>query len=163
MSATEYNSDLGVMSKARSGGRGCCVPAISLMAISDILQLPAAVPSWKRFTLKQEYDPCHPQPWKTVEQIVDMVRRSAESVIQRLKLSLFVSSTGRKGDDPNSQQMPSSAHPTVPDPIPSMPTVTPVMWQDAFTNAYVSGHGNKRYREESLDHIPYDQYSKRRG
>ena len=61
------------------------------------------------------------------------------------------------------QQMPPSAHPTVPDPIPSMPTVTPVMWQDAFTNAYVSGHGNKRYREENLDHIPYDHYSKRRG
>ena len=63
----------------------------------------------------------------------------------------------------SSQQIPSSAHPVVPDPIPSMPTVTPVMWQDAFTNAYVSGHGHKRYREESLDHMPYDQYSKRRG
>lgn len=41
----------------------------------------------------------------------------------------------------------------------SMPTVTPVMWQDAFTNAYVSGHGHKRYREGSAD---YGQY-KRRG
>jgi hypothetical protein len=62
-----------------------------------------------------------------------------------------------------SQQVPSNAHPAVPDPIPNIPTVTPVMWQDAFTNAFVSGHGHKRYREESLDSFPYDQYSKRRG
>lgn len=30
------------------------------------------------------------------------------------------------------------------------PTVTPVMWQDAFTHAFVSGHGVKRYREASV-------------
>lgn len=59
-------------------------------------------------------------------------------------------------------QGPSSAA-AIPDPMSALPTVTPVMWQDAFTNAYVSGHGHKRYREESLEPIPYDQYSKRRG
>lgn len=63
----------------------------------------------------------------------------------------------------SSQQMPSSAGSAVPEPLPSMPTVTPVMWQDAFTNAYVSGHGHKRYREENLDPTPYDHYAKRRG
>lgn len=46
--------------------------------------------------------------------------------------------------------------------IPAMPTVTPVMWQDAFTNAYVSGHGHKRFREENLDPHHYSQYQKRR-
>jgi hypothetical protein len=49
---------------------------------------------------------------------------------------------------------------------PAMPVVTPVMWQDAFTNAFVSGHGQKRYREASIDHSAYSQYpagSKRRG
>lgn len=46
-----------------------------------------------------------------------------------------------------------------------MPTVTPNMWQDAFTSAYVSGHGQKRYREESVDLTGvYDPYgAKRRG
>lgn len=44
-----------------------------------------------------------------------------------------------------------------------MPTVTPVMWQEAFTNAYVSGQGYKRYREESLEPNPFHQYHKRRG
>ncbi|EMC94999.1 hypothetical protein BAUCODRAFT_521363 [Baudoinia panamericana UAMH 10762] len=45
--------------------------------------------------------------------------------------------------------------------ISSVPTVTPVMWQDAFTTAYVSGQGNKRYRQE--DRMLYDQYAKRRS
>jgi hypothetical protein len=46
-----------------------------------------------------------------------------------------------------------------------MPTVTPNMWQDAFTSAYVSGHGQKRYRDESVDLTGvYDPYgAKRRG
>lgn len=60
-------------------------------------------------------------------------------------------------------QMPPSAGSAVAEALPTMPTVTPVMWQDAFTNAYASGHGHKRYREESLDQNPYDQYAKRRG
>ena len=51
----------------------------------------------------------------------------------------------------------------VPEPVVDVPTVTPVMWQDAFTNAYVSGHGQKRYREMSADHSAYNPYSKRRG
>jgi hypothetical protein len=63
----------------------------------------------------------------------------------------------------SAQQIPSSANPAVPDPMSNMPTVTPVMWQDAFTSAFASGHGHKRYREETLDSMPYDQYSKRRG
>lgn len=44
-----------------------------------------------------------------------------------------------------------------------MQTVTPNMWQDAFTSAYVSGH--KRYRDDSVDLTGmYDPYgSKRRG
>lgn len=48
---------------------------------------------------------------------------------------------------------------------PAMPMVTPVMWQDAFTNAYVSGHGQKRYREASVDQSAYGQFPtpKRRG
>ncbi|KAK3675729.1 hypothetical protein LTR78_004370 [Recurvomyces mirabilis] len=45
--------------------------------------------------------------------------------------------------------------------LPAMPTVTPVMWQDAFTTAFVSGHGHKRYRQEDAGY--YDQYAKRRG
>ncbi|KAF2217891.1 hypothetical protein CERZMDRAFT_63994 [Cercospora zeae-maydis SCOH1-5] len=63
------------------------------------------------------------------------------------------------------QQIPVS-NPVVPDTSPpAMPMVTPVMWQDAFTSAYVSGHGQKRYREASVDHSAYAQYatSKRRG
>jgi hypothetical protein len=46
-----------------------------------------------------------------------------------------------------------------------MPTVTPNMWQDAFTSAYVSGHGQKRYRDASVDLTGvYDPYgAKRRG
>ncbi|KAK3116395.1 hypothetical protein LTR53_003259 [Teratosphaeriaceae sp. CCFEE 6253] len=48
----------------------------------------------------------------------------------------------------------------VPDPaLPAAPTVTPIMWQNAFTTAYVSGHGNKRYRQD--DQEWYDS-SKRR-
>lgn len=47
--------------------------------------------------------------------------------------------------------------------VPAIPTVTPVMWQDAFTTAYVSGHGNKRYRPHDLDNSTYTQFPKRRG
>lgn len=66
----------------------------------------------------------------------------------------------------NTQQLsvnPSQVVPEVTAPV--MPTVTPVMWQDAFTHAYVSGHGQKRYREASVDHSAYGHYSnnKRRG
>nr|POE49410.1 hypothetical protein CFP56_50327 [Quercus suber] len=52
-----------------------------------------------------------------------------------------------------------------PSAIPVVPAVTPVMWQDAFTSAFVSGHGQKRYREASIDHSVYAPYShsKRRG
>ena len=57
----------------------------------------------------------------------------------------------------------SSASSVMPASFPAVPTVTPVMWQDAFTNAYVSGHGHKRYRDEGLEQMPYDQYPKRRG
>ncbi|GIZ43278.1 hypothetical protein CKM354_000651000 [Cercospora kikuchii] len=63
------------------------------------------------------------------------------------------------------QQIPVS-NPVIPDTSPpAMPMVTPVMWQDAFTSAYVSGHGQKRYREASVDHSAYAHYatSKRRG
>ena len=61
----------------------------------------------------------------------------------------------------SSQQTPPAAGTVMPEAIPAMPpVVTPVMWQDAFTNAYVSGHGHKRYRDESVD---YGQYAKRRG
>lgn len=42
-----------------------------------------------------------------------------------------------------------------------MPTVTPVMWQNAFTDAYVSGHGHKRFRDDGTD--GYGGYQKRRG
>lgn len=63
----------------------------------------------------------------------------------------------------SSQQMSSPANSVVPETMPSIPTVTPVMWQNAFTNAYVSGHGHKRYRDESFDTHLYDQYQKRRG
>ncbi|KAK1808675.1 hypothetical protein LTR12_016972 [Friedmanniomyces endolithicus] len=44
--------------------------------------------------------------------------------------------------------------------LPTIPTVTPVMWQDAFTTAYVSGQGNKRHRQEQ---DWYDPNAKRRG
>lgn len=61
-----------------------------------------------------------------------------------------------------SHQTSSNITPVAPDPMPIVPTVTPFMWQDAFTNAYVSGHGHKRYREDSLVD-PFSQYNKRRG
>jgi len=62
-----------------------------------------------------------------------------------------------------SQPMPSSAGSLAPETAPPMPTVTPLMWQDAFTTAYVSGHGNKRYRDNGVDQMAYQQYAKRRG
>lgn len=52
-----------------------------------------------------------------------------------------------------SQQMPQNAG--------IMPTVTPVMWQNAFTDAYVSGHGHKRIRDDGVD--GFGGYQKRRG
>ncbi|KAK5172302.1 uncharacterized protein LTR77_003940 [Saxophila tyrrhenica] len=55
-----------------------------------------------------------------------------------------------------------AARQTPPNAVPEMsavPTVTPMMWQDAFTNAYISG-GHKRTRDDSVD---YGSYSKRRG
>lgn len=61
---------------------------------------------------------------------------------------------------------PSPQHTTMPaGAFPGMPAVTPNMWQDAFTSAYVSGHGQKRYRDESVDLTAmYDPYgAKRRG
>lgn len=56
------------------------------------------------------------------------------------------------------QQIPGSGSSIVQNTTPTMPTVTPVMWQNAFTNAYVSGHGQKRYREASVDHSALSQY-----
>lgn len=52
-----------------------------------------------------------------------------------------------------SQQMPQAAG--------MVPTVTPSMWQNAFTDAYVSGHGHKRIRDDVGD--GYGAYQKRRG
>lgn len=57
------------------------------------------------------------------------------------------------------QPMPVNASSVVQNTTPTMPTVTPVMWQNAFTNAYVSGHGQKRYREASVDHSALNQYT----
>lgn len=62
----------------------------------------------------------------------------------------------------DTQHLPQTTLPVVTESIPTLPTVTPVMWQDAFTSAYVSGHGQKRYRQEDLDASAYSQY-KRRG
>lgn len=73
---------------------------------------------------------------------------------------------------PGSQHNGYDAHPPLPTAeilgsagIHVMPAVTPIMWQDAFTNAFVSGHGQKRYREASVDHTQYSTYtsSKRRA
>ncbi|KAK5131311.1 hypothetical protein LTR08_001150 [Meristemomyces frigidus] len=72
------------------------------------------------------------------------------------------------------QQQPPMYHPHQTPPIagarvqehhtPPVPTVTPLMWQDAFTTAYVSGHGNKRYRvDEGGQSAAYVQGSKRRA
>lgn len=60
------------------------------------------------------------------------------------------------------QQVPADhVYPT----YPAVQTVTPDMWQDAFTSAYVSGHGQKRYRDDTVDSsggfVAYGQ--KRRG
>ncbi|KAI6799502.1 hypothetical protein KC332_g8541 [Hortaea werneckii] len=60
------------------------------------------------------------------------------------------------------QQVPNSGAAAIPETTPPIPTVTPLMWQDAFTTAYVSGHGNKRYRDDGMDPNSYNQY-KRRG
>ena len=54
-----------------------------------------------------------------------------------------------------SQQMPAPS-------ASMMPTVTPVMWQNAFTDAYVSGHGHKRFRDDGGGD-GYGGYQKRRG
>jgi len=64
-----------------------------------------------------------------------------------------------RGQQQQQTQMPGAAG------FSPMPTVTPNMWQDAFTSAYVSGHGQKRYRDESVDLTGvYDPYgAKRRG
>lgn len=62
-----------------------------------------------------------------------------------------------------SQQLPPNSANQLPEIAPSMPTVTPVMWQDAFTTAYVSGHGNKRYRDDNTGHPTYNHYTKRRA
>lgn len=57
------------------------------------------------------------------------------------------------------QPLPVTTNPVIPDTTPpAMPMVTPVMWQDAFTSAYVSGHGQKRYREASVDQSAYAHY-----
>lgn len=42
------------------------------------------------------------------------------------------------------------------------PAVTSVMWQDAFTDAYISGH-NKRHRDDTYDGSMYVGGAKRRG
>ncbi|OQN99474.1 hypothetical protein B0A48_14452 [Cryoendolithus antarcticus] len=65
------------------------------------------------------------------------------------------------------------SHPTqhmqqqIPEPVAmtAIPAVTPVMWQDAFTSAYASGHGQKRYRDDGLDAgNAYNNFdTKRRG
>jgi hypothetical protein len=62
---------------------------------------------------------------------------------------------------PQHTSMPGSGYPG----MPAVPTVTPNMWQDAFTSAYVSGHGQKRFRDDSVDlNGIYDPYgAKRRG
>lgn len=63
------------------------------------------------------------------------------------------------------QQSPNTAQHVYPQQMPQsagmMPTVTPVMWQNAFTDAYVSGHGHKRFRDDGVD--GYGGYQKRRG
>ena len=62
-----------------------------------------------------------------------------------------------------SQQISPSVSSVPAETVPTMPTVTPVMWQDAFTSAYVSAHGQKRYREETMEPNAYHHYQKRRG
>lgn len=66
---------------------------------------------------------------------------------------------------PPQQQSPSSAQHAYSQQMPPaagvLPTVTPVMWQNAFTDAYVSGHGHKRFRDDGTD--GYGGYQKRRG
>lgn len=59
---------------------------------------------------------------------------------------------------------PTPQHTTMPGgAFPGMPAVTPNMWQDAFTSAYVSGHGQKRYRDDSVDLTAmYDPYGAKR-
>ena len=59
------------------------------------------------------------------------------------------------------RQMPPVAASLVQDLTPPAATVTPLMWQDAFTTAFVSGHGTKRYRAEDVGNS-YGQYPKRR-
>jgi len=61
------------------------------------------------------------------------------------------------------QQMPQQIPDNTGHPI--VQQVTPVMWQDAFTSAYVSGHGQKRQRDDMSDNAGgYDAFgSKRRG
>ena len=60
-------------------------------------------------------------------------------------------------------QMPSNAASVISESTSAMPMVTPVMWQDAFSTAYASGHGQKRYRDETSESGRYDPYQKRRG
>lgn len=68
-------------------------------------------------------------------------------------------SPGSAGVGYGSQPIPVNVSSVAQNTTPTMPTVTPVMWQNAFTNAYVSGHGQKRYREASVDHSALNQYT----
>lgn len=61
-------------------------------------------------------------------------------------------------------QSPVAPIPLAAESVPVIPTVTPVMWQNAFTNAYVSGlPGHKRLRQEEGQSGVYGWTSKRRG
>ena len=74
-------------------------------------------------------------------------------------------SPGMSGQRMLFSHQPATSSPTsqMPEVQQNVPTVTPVMWQNAFTNAYVSGQGQKRYREDNVDANFYKQYQKRRG
>ncbi|KAM0712147.1 hypothetical protein Q7P37_011241 [Cladosporium fusiforme] len=84
-----------------------------------------------------------------------------QTVSPGMQASFYQPPTAATTVRPPQQQtsMPASAYAA-----PSMQTVTPNMWQDAFTSAYVSGHGHKRQRDSVDVSGVYDPYGmKRRG
>jgi len=75
--------------------------------------------------------------------------------------NLFQHAMGGAAQLPQQQMPADHVYPT----YPAVQTVTPDMWQDAFTSAYVSGHGQKRYRDDTMgSNEGFDAYGqKRRG
>ena len=121
-------------------------------------------PVWDPSGIFQQWNSAFGQPNPATQAMPLPPLQNVQQQAQTQHMPINLSPTSQ----PMAYQQPQvSPRATVPHPqdaaaaAPTMATVTPVMWQDAFTTAFVSGHGNKRYRQE--DHGYHDQFSKRRA